>query len=100
MATAKASYLAPVVETKAYEAPPAPVNYEVLHAHAVARIEELEAELAVLKGEAKLVALATSPIGFMVLDDKGQLYELVNDPSPRGPGPQQKMWVHRQGPRV
>ena len=104
MASANAApknYLAPEpVMVKEYEAPKSPVNYERLHANAIVRIDELEAELAALKGEAKLVALANSPIGFMVLDDRGQLYELVKDPTPRSIGPQQKMWVHRQGPRV
>jgi hypothetical protein len=104
MATASAArpkdYLAPEpVMLKEYEAPREPINYERLHAKAVARIDELEAELATYQGEAKLVSLAVSPIGFLVLDDRGMLFELVNDPTPRGPGPQAKMWVHRPGPK-
>ena len=84
---------------KPHELPPAPINYQAKYQAAVAYIAQLETELDELKGEAKLVSLVSSPIGFLALDDHGQVFELVNDPQPRGPGPQGKMWVHRPGPK-
>ena len=84
---------------KPHELPAPPVNYQVKYQAAVTYIAQLETELDELKGEAKLISLVSSPIGFLALDDKGQVYEYVNDPTPRGPGPAGKMWVHRPGPK-
>ena len=64
-----------------------------------AEVERLEGELAEVNSETKIVSVASTPIGFMCVDNKGQLYERVNDPTPRGPGPQGKMWVHVSGPK-
>jgi len=86
-------------EPKPHELPPIPVNYQVKYQAAIQYIAQLETELEDLKGEAKLVSLVSSPIGFLALDDHGQMFEYVNDPQPRGPGPQGKMWVHRPGPK-
>lgn len=96
----KANYEAPQEVEKPYEAPQPPVNFERLHGAAVEEIHRLQTVLETYQGDAKVVGIVPSQLGFIALDDRGRLFERVNDPSPRGPGPQGKMWVRIDGPRA
>lgn len=81
-----------------YEAPNPPINYERLHAAAIEEINRLNEVVDEYQREAKVIGIVTSALGFIVVDDKGRIFERVNDPAPRGPGPQGKMWVRIPGP--